>query len=142
MAFAAEVIFGARTFSRIFIDVLSKSRLPTDHCRITKFLREELCCWSSFARTVSGLGEFGKVRPEMSICTDASFSGFGAVLDRNRWLTSVWDNLAVLPLAFKIIEVPVPAVDDPFKRNINCSELLAVCIPFLVWAPCFKVIRL
>lgn len=42
MAFAGKVVFGARTFSRIFIDALSKLKRPTDHCRITRLLRAEL----------------------------------------------------------------------------------------------------
>lgn len=36
----------------------------------------------------------------------------------------------MLPLALRINEVPVPAVDGSFKRNIDGSELLAASILF------------
>lgn len=41
MDFAANAIYGARTFSRIFIDALAALKRPSDHCRITKILRSE-----------------------------------------------------------------------------------------------------
>lgn len=82
MAFAAKAVFVARTFSRIFIDVLGRLRRPMDHCRVTNILRQKLQWWKLFAKKTDGFSfcSLGKTCSKICISTDASFSGFGAVL--------------------------------------------------------------
>ena len=138
MSFAARAVYGARTFSRIFIDVMNKLSLPHHKTRLTKLLRAELAWWHEYAATMNGLVpcSMGKQRKNITIATDASFSGFGAVMNGN-WLAGAWNPCVVPPVGFAANWVSSPLLPISFSTNINYLELIAACLPLLVWSPLF-----
>ena len=136
MSFAARAIYGARTFSRIFIDVLNKLALPSHKTRMTKLLKAELTWWHTLAATMNGLVpcSLGEQRPTTTIATDASFSGFGAVMN-GHWLAGAWDVSVDPPVGFSSNWVSSPLLPTSFSTNINFLELIAACLPLLIWSP-------
>lgn len=72
--------------------------------------------------------------PEVFLSTDASFFGFGAILNGKTWLAGTW-TYANAPSGFSANFLPPPNVDESLKKNINFLELIAACLPVLVWAP-------
>ena len=142
MSFAARAIYGARTFSRIFIDVMCKLALPHHKTRLTKLLKAELTWWHDYAAAMNGLVPclLGKERPAITIATDASFSGFGAVMN-GQWLAGAWKSSALPPVGFASNWVNSPLLPLSFANNINFLELVAACLPLLVWSSLFSGCR-
>lgn len=138
MAFAAKAIYGARTFSRIFIDALCSSKESHHRIRLTKLIRLELTWWRDLARNFNGscLCEMGKVWPVLSISTDASFSGFGAVC-RDLWFTGTWSHDREIFLLFRSHCIPSPTLHTSLANDIIFLELVAACLPLFVLAPHF-----
>lgn len=54
----------------------------------------------------------------------------------------MWDKTTKLPVAVQVIKVLAPTIDESFKGYINYLELLAACIPILVWAPSIEGCRI
>ena len=82
---------------------------------------------------------FGFNWPEsVIIYTDACFVGFGAVMN-DTFLLGTWDNMSLPQTchSFNLNMVPQPLVDKTLVGNINFLELIAACLPLLVWAPLF-----
>ena len=84
MTFASRAVYGARTFTRIFIDAMNSLQKQHFRIRLTKLLINELTWWTKFAKNFNGLCpcQLGASRPVVIISTDASFTGFGAVMDK------------------------------------------------------------
>ena len=84
---------------------------------------------------------FGYDWPEsVAIYSDACFAGFGAVMDDSFPLRT-WNQTHSLSenyLPFGQNMVPSPSVDEELIDNINYLELVAACLPLLIWAPCFE----
>ena len=139
MSFAARAIYGERTFSRIFIDVMKTLALPHHKTRMTLLLKAELTWWHKYATAMNGLVPclMGKQRPSITIATDASFSGFGAVMNGN-WVAGTWDSSIMPPVGFSSNWVNSPLLPPHFLTNINFLELIAACLPLVVWAPLFS----
>ena len=139
MSFAARAIYGARTFSRLFIDVMNKLALPSHKIRLTKLLKAELTWWHDYTGTMNGLVPclLGRVRPTFTIATDASFSGFGAVMD-GHWLAGAWKSSVMPPAGFSSNWIDSPLLPPSFANNINYLELIAACLPLLVWSSLFR----
>ena len=139
MSFAARAIYRARTFSRIFIDTMNTLTIPHHKTRLTRMLKAELTWWHLYAASINGLVPclFGKSRPVVTIATDASFSGFGAVMDC-RWLAGAWKLSVLPPDAFSSNWVNSPLLPTSFNDNINYLELMAACLPLLIWSPLFR----
>ena len=131
-------MYGARTFSRIFIDALNKLALPHHKTRLTKLLKAELAWWHKYAATMNGLVPclFGNRRTTITITTDASFSGFEAVMN-GHWLAGAWESSVIPPVGFTSNWVSSPVLPVSFASNINYLELIAACLPLLVWSPLF-----
>lgn len=93
LSFDTKATHGARTFTRLFIDVMVKLKHAIDHARITRLLQWELFRWSSFAANFIGLCPctMRAELPKFLISTGASFTGFGASKS-DAWLASVWGN--------------------------------------------------
>lgn len=137
MSFASKAVFGARTFTRIFIDAMHRLRNAKQHTRVTKLLRAELHWWENFAASFNGLCycPMGREWPVKSVSTDASFSGFGALCGK-MWLVGTWEaSNELLPEAFRVNRVPSPKLHLSLRNNINFLELIAACIPLLILAP-------
>jgi len=137
MSFAARAVYGARTFSRIFVDALSTLEKPGHRIRITNLIRDELRWWTFMASRFNGMANsvFGIVRPEMLITTDAYFGGFGCKMDPH-WLFGTWEDGLKLPAGCKEVEcnrVPAPRLSEAIKKNINFLEMVASCIAVLSW---------
>ena len=139
IAFASRAIYGARPFARLFIDAVNSLKRPYHKLRLTPLLIAELKWWSEFAATFNGLCpcSLGQRRPVVIIQTDASFSGFGAVMGKD-WLAGFWPGIqpptyANIPSLNNLLLSP--ALDTSFTENINFLELMAAIIAVLVWAP-------
>lgn len=83
MTFAAKAIYGARLFSRIFIDVLTALESPSHHTRIAKLLQSELLWWKNVSGLTNGMVDckLELARSSIVLHTDACLEGFWAVLD-------------------------------------------------------------
>lgn len=132
MTFASRAIYGARTFTRIFIDALNTLDKPHFHLRLTKLLKNELLWWTNFAKTFNGLCpcNLGARRNVVVITTDASFSGFGAVMGK-QWLAGLWSHTTApttLPHSFTHNMIRAAALHPSLQQNINYLELAAACI--------------
>ena len=136
MSFAARAIYGARTFSRIFIDVMNKLSMPSHKVRINKLLKAELAWWHKYVGAMNGLVpcSLGTKRQTITITTDASFTGFGAVMD-GQWLAGAWNPSVLPPVGFSSNWVSSPVLPISFATNINFLELIAACLPLLAWSP-------
>lgn len=130
---AAKVIYGARTLSRLFIDVPSKLKRPHEHVRLTRLLQHKLQWWNAFAKCLNGLCHvsMGKTWPTRTIRTDASFSGFGAVLD-GMFLAGTWDVCPIVPTGLHQNWLVSPYLSASLRKNINFLELIAACLPLLI----------
>lgn len=74
--------------------------------------------------------------PKQTFNTDASSKGFGPVADEF-WLAGsrcLWNER---PMAFSSRWIPCPLLHESLQYNISFLELVAACLPLLVWAPCF-----
>lgn len=142
MNFAARAVYGARTFTRPFIDALTTLQKPHHHFRITKLVGEELRWWSSIASLFNGLcpPNFAPPRPTVCVQTDASFAGFGAICGTSYFAGS-WRDAAAPEVAKVLNWIPAPLLDIEFLGNINFLELVSACLPLLVWAPQFSGCR-
>lgn len=136
MCFAAKAVHGARTFSRLFIDELAYLDLPPHRVRVTSRLRAEFRCWCDTAPLFNGLTrrKFGAVKPLVCVTTDASLAGYGAVLG-HRWMAGSWDPISKPAEEFLSNWIIGPPVADSLRENINYLELIAACLPLLIWAP-------
>lgn len=92
VCFAAKAAHGARTFSRLFIYELTRLNLPHHRLRVSSRLRKEFLWWYATAPFFNGLtsSKFGCSRCLICVSTDASLTGFGAVMG-DRWLAGSWD---------------------------------------------------
>ena len=141
MTFASKAIYGARTFSRLFIDAINSVVSQSHFVTLNKILKQELKWWYRFASDMNGLcsWRFGFDWPEsVTIYTDACFAGFGAVMN-DTFLLGTWDKMPLSETchSFNLNMIPPPAVDSVLAGNINFLELIAACLPLLVWAPLF-----
>lgn len=141
-SFAAKALYGARTFSRIFIDAFRFIHRPSHHTRLTAALKNELKWWSDFAPFINGLAKcaMGEQWPIIHIFCDASFAGFGATM-QNEWLAGTWSEYPVHLLKggiFSNIWIAPPVLDCSFHENINFLELVAACLPLIIRADKFK----
>ena len=140
MTFAAKPIYGARTFTRLFIDALNTVTSPSHYVTLNKVLKQELQWWHRFASDMNGLCHcrLGYSWSEkVTIFTDACFIGFGAVME-NTFLLGTWKSNSHLSTECKSFvrnSVPQPIVDTELEANINFLELIAACLPLLIWAP-------
>lgn len=82
MYFVGREIRGARTFSRLFIDIICLLCEPHHHLIIYELVRRGLLLWTDVAPKLNGLAvsKFGDHRRKVCINTDASLSGFGVVM--------------------------------------------------------------
>lgn len=82
MCYAAKAVYGARTFSRLFIDELVKLNKLGHRVRITSRLLNEFFQWINNAPIFNGLcpSHFVLKRKTVTVTTDESFSSFGSVL--------------------------------------------------------------
>ena len=142
MAFASRAIYGARPFTRLFIDAVNTLRRSGHKFRLGPVHKAELQWWTTFASTFNGLVpcSLGRHRPVVIVRTDASLSGFGAVKG-TEWLAGFWHGIQ--PPAY--LNIPdmnnllfAPPLHASLAENINFLELLAAVIACLVWAPCLK----
>ena len=143
MTFASKAIYGARTFTRLFIDAVNSVVSQSHYVTLSKSLKQELMWWHHFASDLNGLcpSRFGYEWPEnVTIYTDACFAGFGAVMG-DSFLLGTWDRdqcLSASCVSFSQNMVPQPLVDQELVGNINYLELVAACLPLLIWAPYFS----
>lgn len=122
---------------------MAKLKKPTDHTRITQTIRYELKWWQLFAATFDGTCRcsLGESWPTLTLATDASFSGFGAVTIE-AWLAGTWSQVGVIPPGFSFTWLPPPLLVPSIQNNINFLELVAVCVPLLVWGQISGIVRL
>ena len=143
MTFASKPIYGARTFTRLFIDALNSVSSQSHYVTLNKVLKRELQWWHRFATDLNGLCpcRLGYSWSEkVTIYTDACFIGFGAVMD-DTFLLGTWNGNSSLSNdceTFSRNLVPQPLVDSDLLSNINYLELIAACLPLLIWAPQFS----
>lgn len=95
--------------------------------------------WYYVAEKMNGMChcEMGKLWPVVLIHTDASLSGFGAVY-QGLWLAGTCKSVLSPPIRFSRNWVPAPELHESFRSNINFLELLAACLPLLIWGPLFS----
>lgn len=119
MCFAAKAVYGAKTFSRLFIDELARLERPHHRLRVTARLQKEFLWWSETAPSFNGLTmkKFGCTRPVICISTDASLSGFGAVMG-SRWFARSWDDTDLAPTQAACNWVPAATVAKSLQKNI------------------------
>lgn len=55
MYFTAKAIYGARLFTRLYIDMMTKLKRTKDHVRVTKHMALELNWWEPFAAKINHL---------------------------------------------------------------------------------------
>ena len=139
MSFASRALYGARPFTRLFIDEMSKLRKPSHRTRLTKKLQAELTWWSKFAQTVNGHIPCSMATPRarVEIITDASLRGFGAVMAQ-QWLAGTWHEETLTAREAEKYGrhwLPSPQVSKSLSENINFLELVAACVAVLAWAP-------
>lgn len=139
-SFASRAIHGARTFSRIFIDKLCRLSWPSHHVCVSRLLRNELLWCYNFAADMNSLCycELGKAWPVKTICTDASFFGFGAVV-REIWMTGTWNRHKEPIESFSQNWLLPLDIDASLQNIINFLELVAACARFWCWDLCFVV---
>ena len=139
MAFASRAIYGARPFTRIFIDAVNGLKKSHYRLRLSLLHKSELAWWVDFAGTFNGLCpcNMGRHRPVVTIYTDASFTGFGAVKG-NDWLAGVWANIPLpsyLNIAVLNNFLLCHTLPASFDENINYLELVSAILALLIWAP-------
>lgn len=113
---------------------------------MSKLIRDELLWWFDFATNLNGecFCEMGRVWPVLTLSTDASLSGFGAIMNEH-WLAGSWNPKKLPPVSFRQNWVPSPELHESLVQNISFLELVAACVPLLAWGPLlsgFKVIVL
>ena len=142
MNFVAKVIKGARTFLRRIIDTINSLRHPHHLVRLNRSMKLDLHWWLCFMQVFNGkallIGH--QHSPQAHVYTDASFSGYGAYMDSERWLAGVWtpkDEREVHPCVSSCANwLGVPS-DFPAAliTNINYLELFAILQSVRHFAP-------
>lgn len=139
MSFASRAIYGARPFTRIFINALSTLRCPSHRIRVSALLQQELSWWLQFSSRLNGLVRCSLgCQPAVVYATpDASFSGFGATMGEHScagtWITSFAPSHGNVD--FFSIWLPPPLVAETLLQNINFLKLIFAYVAILVWAP-------
>lgn len=136
MSLAAKAVYGARTFARLFVNQLSKLSHPS-HKLSLPFCSKMNSTGGFISSWFNGLAScnMGRFRKEVTVSTDATFSGFGAVFGRS-WLAGTWIP-SKPPLGFSRNFLPAPFLKAILSRFINFLELLAACMALIVWSPEF-----
>lgn len=93
LCFGVRAIRAAKTFSRMFIDVMASLKEPHHQTRVTALLRSEFLCWIKVAPLLNGISPtvFGTPGKRISINTDVSFRDFGALMG-NSWVARAWNS--------------------------------------------------
>lgn len=138
-SFASRAVYGARTFSRLIIDVMSSLTESSHRTRVTRVLRQEFSWWAEFSGAFNGLVPcpLGLRQRTAKITTDASLSGFAATMSL-KWLAGSWDDIVLPPFfpeSMAACWLPAPLIDDNIRENINFLELVAAAVAILSWAP-------
>ena len=105
MTFAAKPIYGARTFTRLFIDGLNTVASQSHYVTLNKVLKQELLWWHRFASDMNNLCHCRMGHSwsqKVTIFTDAFFIGFGAVMG-NMFFLETWNSDYSLSAACKSV---------------------------------------
>lgn len=140
LAHCAQIVQGGRIFTRRCFDqykvlVAQKAK----RIRISPGMRQDLEWWSLFAPYINGVNLIPYKIHDVSITTDASMKGFGAVHGAD-WLFGAWDgSLDQVFVQTKCGHlVAPPSLDQDQLENINVLELWAVIAALERWAPRFQ----
>lgn len=117
LAWAAQVVAGARCYVRRLLDHINRLQGPTHRTRITKDIKLDLAWWITFARTFNGSVPMLDPRKCLSVSLDACSYGAGGVFGD------------------QFYHLPWSSWEGTSDLHINYKEVLALEPALTIWAP-------
>ena len=134
LAHCCKVVHGGRTFSRRIYDLMASARRNHHKVRLNEEFREDLRWWLEFAAVFNGHARIIPTRaPAVSVYSDASMSGFGA-LHGSDWVAGYFgfrqvNGVVELGHHWAGASDPGCATD-----NINVLEMWPILVGVRRWA--------